>query len=881
MLFLHYLAVVGAFVALIAAPVDASLIARAVPVKPARTVVGRGVASDRVVVKFAEGTRVRLGARGFEAPAHDLSVLADVLGSLGIEAGAIRRLFRRPVAALDVERDAGERRGARALADLNLYYEIALPPGREVGEVADALNALAVVELAMPVPLPAPPPVDLDPPTPDFTIGQGHLASAPAGIGADDVGGVPGADGTAITVVDAEFSWILDHEDLELPSSASVGDLIGVDPFPPVGEHGTAVLGVLGARRNGYGVGGIVPAASFRVSPVYTNELGYDLGHAVSVATGLLRPGDVILLEQQIGVCALCDNTAAAGCGPVEYYPPWFDAIAAATALGITVVEAAGNGNVDLDGPACGGIFNRGRADSGAIMVGAGAPFDHSRLDFSSYGSRVDVQGWGIFVTTAGYGDLFDPGDLRQRYTYSFSGTSSASAIVAGAVVAMQGARIAAGQPPFAPRALRARLRATGTPQTFGPFAPTGAIGPLPNLARAILCGNGAFDPGESCDDGNIKARDGCSPTCAVESCASCAGEPSVCVPPGKACTRCARAVAAEGARAAVARVAALARCESAKVAGRLPAAADCAGEETTARTIAKAEARMTAKITAACGGADKICGTFDRDEVAPSVLAWPATCPDLDSHGCTNPVGDCAGLIACLACTERAAADHTSMQAAGALLPSDPRLERRLNKCQRAIAEAAAANFGGRSLALQRCWDGRARQRHEDDCATQSGLGAEARAAALRIERLRTKLARKVCKACGGPDGLCDGVDDLSSSAIGFAPFCEPVRTPGGTPCARAVTSIGDVVGCVDCVAEHDAACVDAMRVPAFTSYPPECNTPPLGPCCEAHATAGCEQDACSACVCGRDPFCCTVSWDGQCVHQADLKCGIHCRCR
>ena len=44
-------------------------------------------------------------------------------------------------------------------------------------------------------------------------------------------------------------------------------------------------------------------------------------------------------------------------------------------------------------------------------------------------------------------------------------------------------------------------------------------------------CGNGAFDPGEACDDGNDADDDGCSSSCMVEEGWACTGEPSVCVP--------------------------------------------------------------------------------------------------------------------------------------------------------------------------------------------------------------------------------------------------------------------------------------------------------------------------------------------------------------
>ena len=149
--------------------------------------------------------------------------------------------------------------------------------------------------------------------------------------------------------------------------------------------------------------------------------------------------------------------------------------------MGVIVVEAAGNGSVNLDQPGCNRLFDRSYRDSGAIIVGAGDPGQHARLSFSSYGSRVDVQGWGGSVTTAGYGAAFDPGDIRQRYTHSFGGTSSASPIVTGAVLALQGALKARGLALATPAEIRETLVVTGTPQTG-----TEHIGPLPDIRAAL-----------------------------------------------------------------------------------------------------------------------------------------------------------------------------------------------------------------------------------------------------------------------------------------------------------------------------------------------------------------------------------------------------------
>jgi polyhydroxybutyrate depolymerase len=46
-----------------------------------------------------------------------------------------------------------------------------------------------------------------------------------------------------------------------------------------------------------------------------------------------------------------------------------------------------------------------------------------------------------------------------------------------------------------------------------------------------VACGDGIVDGGETCDDGNDQAGDGCGATCTVEAGWSCSGVPSSCVP--------------------------------------------------------------------------------------------------------------------------------------------------------------------------------------------------------------------------------------------------------------------------------------------------------------------------------------------------------------
>jgi hypothetical protein len=303
---------------------------------------------------------------------------------------------------------------------------------------------------------------------------QSYKAKAPRGIG--PIPSIPGADGAGMSFVDVEYDWALAHEDLALPAERDL-ETLTPDPFGGP-DHGTAVLGIISGVPNAYGVTGIVPAARPFVARASTVELGYQPARAIGIAANVLQPGDVIVIEQQNWVCGT-ENY-----GPLEYYQDVFDAIAYASARGIIVVAAAGNGSVNLDDPNCFRAFDRGFRDSQAIIVGAGSSGGRARLDFSSFGSRVDVQGWGENVTTTGYGDAFNPdNDVRRFYTRYFNGTSSATPIVAATVLAIQGVRKACGLPPLRPLEMRNLLVKTGTPQSQ---PVTTHIGPLPSLSAAL-----------------------------------------------------------------------------------------------------------------------------------------------------------------------------------------------------------------------------------------------------------------------------------------------------------------------------------------------------------------------------------------------------------
>ena len=344
----------------------------------------------------------------------------------------------------------------------------------------ERLNALHVTEIAYAEPLPAPMP------SPSFVGRQGYRTASPDGVGADAVSGIPGALGESVKVIDIEYGWNINHEDLDSARLAGATILNGT----PVGafgdDHGTAVLGVLVGDADAQGITGLIPRAAVGMVNAQNSERGYDLVNAIDLARRNLVPGDVMLIEQQtVGPNGGCGSDQV-GCAPVEYVAAFYDAIRLATAQGIIVVEAAGNGRQNLDGPEYADSM-RLRPDSGAIVVGAGAApgcgIARSRLDFSNYGTRVNLQGWGNCVTTTGYGWLYGGTDRNAFYTSSFGGTSSASPMVAAAAAALSSAHELSTGGNLRPHEVRARLMSTGTAQDY---AVAGEIGPLPNLQAAL-----------------------------------------------------------------------------------------------------------------------------------------------------------------------------------------------------------------------------------------------------------------------------------------------------------------------------------------------------------------------------------------------------------
>jgi subtilisin family serine protease len=464
---------------------------------------------DYVVVELRYEAPVAFSAKRFAAPAAaepQADSLNEVLSKFDIK--TMRSQFHLPADTIRSRVEVAARlpsepqparfakRGMDADFIQSGFVQVVPKSGADAKKIVTALKRQKAVWDAYVAPRPVPAmPAGSAAGSRNFEPSQGYLHDAPNGIGAAAVWGLAGAKGSSITICDIEGNWNRQHEDL--PSGIP---LLGGTVIADLGwrNHGTAVLGEMISIPDARGCVGISHQARGAVHSAVINGV-FNTAGAISNAAAQLKKGDVILIELQ--ATGPNGNYVA-----MQYWSDTFAAIKTAVDKGITVVEAAGNGNENFDAA----VYNNTglQKDSGAIVVGAGVPptnhvdFDgfgaglpsyaslgvpRSRIFFSNYGKIVNVQGWGWHVTSLGYGDAQGGASENTWYTLRFSGTSSASPIVTGAVACLQGRARAKNGAPMTPKKVRDILMTTGTPQQAGPGVPLSQrIGPQPNLVEAM-----------------------------------------------------------------------------------------------------------------------------------------------------------------------------------------------------------------------------------------------------------------------------------------------------------------------------------------------------------------------------------------------------------
>lgn len=366
------------------------------------------------------------------------------------------------------------------LSDPRTLFEFHLNADEDIQsvkkEIETRMSAIKYVSIPPKLSLPA---------VPDFQPTQLYLYDQEPGIHAQEFWNAYSVYGAGVKVCDIEYTFNDLHDDL--PTVTIIGPQPEDPGFGP--DHGTAVLGEIGSLNDGVGTTGIAYQSQLFFSGAYYDQT-YFLEEALINTMNELDPGDIVLIEQQIaGPDANPDYV------PVEWYEPYYDAIQLISGNGLIVVEAAANGNQDLDDP----IFsmdNNGHYPfleenwSEAIMVGAGAvgidDASRSRLWFSNYGSRIDLQGNGEGVVTTGYGDAYSAEGVNKEYSNDFGGTSGASPIVVGAVALIQSLHKSVTGNSLSRDQIRDLLVHTGKPQVAGTLFPLSQkIGPLPNVFAA------------------------------------------------------------------------------------------------------------------------------------------------------------------------------------------------------------------------------------------------------------------------------------------------------------------------------------------------------------------------------------------------------------
>jgi hypothetical protein len=292
--------------------------------------------------------------------------------------------------------------------------------------------------------------------------------------------------GQGVKVAVIDYSAFVGHEDLVGRVTAEPNQTIILYQSAPLDpQHGTAVLGTVGAAKNNIGITGVAWGASLRFYPIASVEEGFRLSNALASAIVDLDQGDVILMPLSFG-----QLTGQPSLGrTILVDPAVFQLSLLAGQSGIAVVVSAGNDALPVI------TSPDAQNDCGAIVVGAcwpgqqlgynaqdgqaqPLPFpgnNYCRMPTSNFSdpesaiNAVHCSAWGTGVATTGWvqpglfrgiNDSSDPLQVNELRTYSarFGGTSAAAAMITGWVACVQGFAKAWGDSPLGTFAATAGL---------------------------------------------------------------------------------------------------------------------------------------------------------------------------------------------------------------------------------------------------------------------------------------------------------------------------------------------------------------------------------------------------------------------------------------
>ncbi|WP_397422751.1 S8 family peptidase [Phenylobacterium sp.] len=343
------------------------------------------------------------------------------------------------------------------------YVRLKFPPGTSAEEVKAALKETPEVQDAVIVPRPRPPfPEPVKEPmvgaSDQVVVGPGgfenqwylHRTRVPAAWAL--------TRGAGVVLADCDWGFRVTHHELRkgITKTRNVVDGSANVAWGDAADHGTAVLGIAGARANGAGMAGYAPEAELWAikcdGPSDFDDYWIAGLLYVQQTSSAGRP-KVVIYEVE------SENH-----GNYEQVPSVAQAIRDTIAAGCIVCVAAGNGNQRADRSDSGEAF----AATGSILVGATAyhTTDNPRADFSNYGPSVDICAPGdpLHDLTLGHS-----GDAKFRN--GFGGTSGATPKVAGAVALMLSVN-----PTLTHSQVRQILKSTGQPVQTDANKPIGVF---------------------------------------------------------------------------------------------------------------------------------------------------------------------------------------------------------------------------------------------------------------------------------------------------------------------------------------------------------------------------------------------------------------------
>lgn len=453
------------------------------------------VAEDEVVIEIelalgaeAVGAALISNPQGFMGnaevalPTSDMSTLRGLLVKHGLQEArrvrseaedeANRQQLRDSQAQASFSGDVTRADTLSSLPPPSSYLRLQFPSGTPASPILEDLRLLPkIINQAVAVPKAAPPLAACLAQLPgDPLIGSGQLLTD-SQTGLDSQWylhrtRVPHAWhhtlGAGVVVADIDWGYRITHQDLQEGAITRTYNAVdgGEDvTYGPHIAHGTAVLGLAGARSNAKGMVGYAPEAELWAiqgdSSPNLRKFTEPWVEAIDFVRRTPANGQrkVLILEVQTGLG-----------GNYEQLPSVQREIRAAIADGCLVCVAAGNGNRSADQTDDDEPFH----STGSILVGATAydPLVNRRAWFSNFGSHIVVSAPGDENHDLTCGPETDNG-----YVNAFGGTSGATPKVAGTVALMLSVN-----PTLTHQEIRDILTGTGSPLAEEPGKPIGVF---------------------------------------------------------------------------------------------------------------------------------------------------------------------------------------------------------------------------------------------------------------------------------------------------------------------------------------------------------------------------------------------------------------------